>query len=148
MTAETLSRTFVLRGPDQKRLLFNFLKENADTMAEQGKPLEVRVTIWKPKATDPQRALIWIINQQVADQAWVQGRRFSAECWHEQIKRELLPDETRKGVPKWNFLPNGERELNMSTEDLDREEKTLYIEKYLARAAELGVEVHIEDRHH
>jgi hypothetical protein len=144
----TLLRTFILRGPAEAKLLHNFLKQNAKAMADQEQPLEVRVTIWKPKATDEQRALIWIINQQIADQAWVRGRRFEADVWHEQIKRELLPDVTSRGVTKWRILPNGERELAMSTENLNRSEKSIYIDGLLAYAAELGVTVHIEDRNH
>lgn len=142
----SLRRSFILRGEEQARLLHSFLKANARQMADLGKPLEVTVTEWKPRASDGQRALIWVINQHIADQAWVGGQRFEADTWHEQLKRELLPDETRKGVPKWKLLANGERMLNMSTEDLDREEKTEYITALLAYAAELGVEVHLPAR--
>lgn len=142
------SRVFILRGPDQARLLHQFLKANAAAMAEQGQPLEVRVSVWKPKATDAQRAIIWIINDQIAEQAWVGGRRYDAECWHEQAKRELLPDVTSRGVEKWRILSNGERLLHMSTENLNRAEKSAYIDALLAFAADLGVEVHIEHREH
>lgn len=139
------NRVFVLRGPDQARLLIQFLKANAGPMAAQDTPLEVSVRVWKPRATDEQRALIWVINEQIAQQAWVLGRRFDAETWHEQLKRELLPEVTRKGVPKWRVLANGDRVLSMSTENLDRQEKSIYIDALLARAADLGVEVHIEE---
>jgi hypothetical protein len=139
-----LSRTFVLRGEDQARALHAFLKMNASAMATQGQPLEVQVRVWKPRASDAQRALIWIVNEQIAQQAWIAGRRFDAETWHEQAKRELLPEETRKGVKKWRFLPNGERELNMSTEHLDREEKTAYIDALMAYAGSLGVTIKVE----
>lgn len=142
------SRVFVLRGPDQARLLHQFLKGNAKAMADQGQPLEVRVSVWKPKATDAQRALIWIINEQIAQQAWVAGRRFDAECWHEKAKQDLLPEETSRGVKKWRLLPNDGRVLNMSTENLNRAEKTEYIDALLAWAADLGVEVHIEQPEH
>lgn len=142
------NRVFVLRSADQARLLHQFLKANAAAMAEQGQPLEVSVRVWKPKATDAQRALMWIIYQQIADQAWVGGRRYDAETWSEQMKRELLPEKTRRGVEKWRILSNGDRLLGMSTENLDRAEKSEYIDALLARAADLGVEVHIEHREH
>lgn len=141
-----LSRTFVIRGEEQARALHNFLKQNASAMAEQGQPLEVRVSVWKPRASDAQRSLIWVINQQIADQAWVAGRRFEAETWHEHAKRELLPEKTNKGVDKWRVLANGDRVLHMSTESLDREEKTVYIDKLLAFAGSLGVTVEIESQ--
>jgi hypothetical protein len=141
-----LRRSFILRGEDQARLLHAFLKANARQMAAAGKPLEVTVTEWKPRASDGQRALIWVINQHIADQAWVNGRRYEADVWHEQLKRDLLPEETRKGVPKWKLLANGDRMLHMSTEDLDREEKNEYITALLAYAADLGVEINLPAR--
>lgn len=142
----SLRRSFILRGEEQAKLLHAFLKANAKQMADLGKPLEVTVTEWKPKASDGQRALIWVINQHIADQAWVSGQRFDPDVWHEQLKRELLPEETRGGVPKWKMLANGDRMLNMGTEDLDREEKTEYITALLAQAAELGVEINLPAR--
>lgn len=146
--SDSLSRVFVLRSGDQVKLLMNFLRQNAKAMAEAEQPLEVRISVWKPRATDAQRALIWVINQQIAEQAWVHGRRFDAPVWHEQLKRELLPEMTKKGVPKWRATPDEGRELNMSTENLDREEKTAYIEALLARAADLGCTIHIDERNH
>jgi hypothetical protein len=142
MTA--LARTFVIRGPENAATLHAFLKQNAASMAEQGQPLEVRVTVWKPRASDEQRALIWVINEQIAQQAWIGGRRFDAETWHEQCKRELLPEESKRGVQKWRVLANGERVLHMSTENLDRHEKSEYLQALLAFAGSLGVDVAIQ----
>lgn len=148
MASDRFERTFVLRTMENVRALWQFLKQNLKPMAEQERFIEVRVYEWKPRATDAQHAVIWVINEQIANQAWVAGRRFDAETWHEQLKRDHLPEETKKGVKKWRALPNGERELNMSTTNLDREEKTVYINQIMARGAELGVEIVIEDRHH
>ena len=145
MSHESLKKTYILRDENVMRLMWAFLKANAKDMADKGQPLEARITVYKKSATDPQRSLIWIINEQIAQGAWVRGRRFDAETWHEYAKRELLPEETRRGVQKWLALPDGQRELTMSTENLDREEKSTYIDKLLAFAAEQGVDVHIEE---
>lgn len=134
-------RTFVLHGPEQAKLLHAFLKSNAATMAQRGDPLEVRVTIYRARRSNSQLALMWLRLQQIADQAWVQGQQFDAEVWNVHCKRELLPEETARGVKKWRVMPNGERELFMSTSDLDVSEMSLYIDKLTAYAAsELGVE--------
>lgn len=142
----TLSRTFVLRNADNAKALHNFLKQNAAAMSDQGQPLEVKVTVWKPQASDAQRSLIWVINEQIAQQAWVRGRKFDAETWHEHAKRELLPEKNARGIEKWRVLANGERCLHMSTESLNREEKAEYIDKLLAFAGSLGVTVEIESQ--
>ncbi len=143
----SLLRSFVLHGPDQAQRLHSFLKQNASAMAERGEPLEVRVSVFKAKATDEQRALIWLVNGQIAEQAWVRGRQYDAETWHEHAKRELLPEKTAKGKAKWRFLPDGSRALALSTEDLNRSEKSLYIDQLIAWATtELGVQVEILER--
>ncbi len=60
-----------------------------------------------------------------------------------------LPDETSRGVKKWRYLPNGDRDLAMSTENLNRAEKSIYIEKLMAWAAtDLNVEIRLLDTHH
>jgi hypothetical protein len=136
----TLARTFVLHGPSQAKQLHAFLKQNAAAMAEQGRPLEVRVSVYKAKRSTDQNALMWALLQQIADQAWIGGRHFDAEVWHEHFKRELLPDETARGVKKWRVLPSGHRELFMGTSDLDVAEFSAYLDALQAKAAtDLGV---------
>lgn len=135
-----LARTFVLHTGEHAQSLIAFLKSNAGPMAKQGQPLEVRVSVYKAKRSNEQNALMWVLLTQIADQAWVAGRQFAAEVWHEHFKRELLPEETSRGVAKWRALPNGDRELFMSTTDLDVSEMSTYVEKLQAKAAvELGV---------
>lgn len=67
---------------------------------------------------------------QVAEQASVNGQRFSAEIWHEQFKRMFI------GVIE---LPNGQV-VGMSSADLDTTEFSLFCDQVEAYAAsELGV---------
>ena len=137
----SLRRSFVLHGPIQAKLLHAFLKSNAAEMAKQGQPLEVSVSVYKAKRSKDQNNLMWALLEQIAQQAFVGGRRFEAEVWHEHMKRELLPDETLKGVKKWRVLPSGHRDLGMGTTDLNTAEFSLYLEALQAKAAsELGVE--------
>lgn len=140
-------KTFVLRSEDQCLRLGAFIKSNASAMVEQGTPLAVRVYEYVPRASDEQRALIWIVMGQIASEAWVKGRQFDAETWHEHAKRLLLPEETAKGTAKWRILPDGSRALAMGTEDLDRKEKSAYIDALLAwAAADLGIDIHIKEK--
>jgi hypothetical protein len=143
-----MNRVFILRTEQNAAQLMAFLKQNAKAMAQQNRPLEVLVREHKAKGTDEQRALMWVVLQQIAEQAFVAGRQYDADVWHIHFKRELLPEKTSKGKAKWRMLPDDTRELVMSTEDLDRDEKTAYLNGLLAAAAALGVEVHIEDRQH
>lgn len=143
-------RVFVFRGTEQIAACGALIREHAAEMAKEGRFLAARVYEYKANATDEQRALIWVINEQISQQCSVRhpsGEPFSAEAWHEQLKRDLLPEETAKGMRKWDYLPDGSRILKMGTEDLDRSEKTAYIEALLAHAgAELGVTIKIIER--
>lgn len=140
MSETALARTFILRSAEHAHSLIAFLKSNAGPMAEQGQPLEVRVSVYKAKRSNEQNALMWVLLTQIAEQAWVAGRQFAAEVWNEHFKRELLPEETARGVKKWRALPNGDRELFMSTSDLNTSEMSTYVEMLQAKAAvELGV---------
>jgi len=143
-----LARTFVIRSAEDAQRLIAFLKLNAPAAIEHGEPLEATIRVHRPKASDAQRALIWIVLGQIAEQAWIAGRQFDAETWAEHSKRELLPEQTTRGVQKWRITPKGDRELNMSTEHLDRREKTDYIDALLAMAASLGVTVEIQSKDH
>lgn len=137
-------QVFVFRGPENIEACGRVIRQHAPEMARHGRLLACRVYEHRPNSTDAQRALIWVINTQVADQCKPGGRSFSPEVWHEQLKRDCLPDETARGAKKWVALPDGTMELGMGTEDLDREEKSAYINAVLAHvAAELGVTVRI-----
>ena len=85
----------------------------------------------------------------LAEQAWADGRRFSAEVWHEHLKRQFLPETTDPELPrlvkdadnwnKWGYLPGGERVLVGSTTDLTVYGFSQYLEQVYAFGASLGV---------
>ena len=111
------------------------LKLNWAAFSLDGKPLGVRVAPYRKKRSDEQNALMWVWLTQIADQAWVAGRRFGDETWHEHFKRECLPETCAKGVDKWRVLPSGERVLVMSTTDLNTEEFSTYMTRFSALSA-------------
>lgn len=93
-----------------------------------------------------QNAKQWAdILAQIAGQAWVDGKQFSAEAWHEHLKRLFLPESydpelTRKGYVKWAELPDGSLKCVGSTTKLTKKGFCQYmtqIEVYAAQ--ELGV---------
>lgn len=90
------------------------------------------LTISKRKRTKPQNRRYWGkgVLAQVAAQAVVNGRLFSAETWHEQFKRQFI------GVEE---LPSGEV-IGKSSTDLSTTEFSDFctaVEAYAAQ--ELGV---------
>lgn len=112
------------------------------------KPLEVvirePVKVRKPDAN----ARMWAGPlRDIAEQAWVNGRQFSAEVWHEHFKREYLPDFdalefellTKEGYRKWDIDPAGNRVLIGSTTQLTTRGFAAYLQQIEAEGASLGV---------
>lgn len=137
-----MKRLFVLREAVHFDSMLAVLRANWQAMAAAGQPLGVRVAPYKVDRSSEQNALMWVWLTQIQEQAWVAGRQYDAETWHEHCKRAFLPETNNKGDAKWRYLPNGDRVLSMSSTRLDTGEMSLYMTAIEAFAAtELGVEL-------
>jgi hypothetical protein len=82
--------TFVLREETHAQALWSFLKNNWNVMAWEGKPLAVTVSEHKAKRSAEQNKLYWSRLNEIAEQAWIDGKRFSADAWHEYYKQKFI----------------------------------------------------------
>lgn len=143
------TRHIMLVGEMQKSTA-KILIDNAPMDAVHPIEFVIREAV-KPRKAD-QNALYWSGPlADIANQAWVQGRTFSAETWHEHFKREFLPEShiegmTKEGYQKWDIAPSGERVLIGSTTDLTVRGFSEYLEQIYAYGASLGVKFHTVDR--
>lgn len=129
---------------EQQRALVTALLPNLPL--DEHEPLEVIIREpVKARGLDA-NALMWVGPlADIAAQAWVQGRQFSAEVWHEHFKREHLPEEfdpelTKDGYRKWDYTPTGERVLIGSTTQLTKRGFSQYLEQIEAEGAVMGVQ--------
>lgn len=100
--SETLYREFVLDGPQVARILWAFLKSNCKPFADKGTPLRVIVTEEEMDRLDEQLKYYWgPCLKQIAENAWVEGRKYSKESWHENFAKSFLPSHEI-------VLPDGE----------------------------------------
>jgi ferric-dicitrate binding protein FerR (iron transport regulator) len=131
----TIARTFVLRTESNAAALHSFLKANAKAMADAGKPLEVSISEAGAKRNVQQNRRNWALVSYIAEHAWVEGRQYSKETWHEYFARKF-------GVMKELVLPDGEITLQReSTAEMDVEAFNSYLLRIEAYAAqELGIE--------
>jgi len=137
-----MNRFFVLRESVHFDSLVTALKANWPAMAAAGKPLGVTVAPYRKSRSHEANALMWVWLTQIAEQAWVAGRQYAPEVWHEHMKRELLPERNARGDEKWRLLPDDSRDLVMSTTRLNIAEMSIYMEKLQANAATtLGVQL-------
>lgn len=131
----TLYREFVLTRPEIWRSLVALIAGNARTYLERGKPLRVIVTEEERKRTSEANRFYWgPVLTTIAEQAWVDGRQFSKDTWHEYFAREFLPKEEV-------VMPYGEIVARRkSTTELSVSEFSEYLQRVQAAAAtELGV---------
>ncbi len=137
------TRQIMLRTVQQRGIVMALLP---NLPLDEANPLEV--IIREPvKARGPdQNSLMWAGPlADIAAQAWVDGRQFSAEVWHEHFKREYLPEEfdpelTKEGYRKWDYTPAGERVLIGSTTQLTKRGFSQYLEQIEADGAGMGVQ--------
>lgn len=127
-------------------LVAEMQKETAlDVIRNAPIPIEVVVREKQTLRKNDQNALMWAgALKDIAEQAWIDGKQYSAEVWHEHFKREHLPEEYEEGImkegyKKWDYLPNGDRVLVGSTTDLLTKGFSIYLEKVYADGANLGV---------
>jgi hypothetical protein len=85
--------TFVLRAPEHAHKLIAFLKENAGEQARIGQPLVVTVEAYAAKRSGEQNRRLWALLTDIAEQAVIEGKRFSKEAWFEHFKSEFAPKQ-------------------------------------------------------
>lgn len=82
---------------------------------------------------------------EIAEQAWVAGKQFSKDAWHEYAKKNILPEEitTKDGevCSKWEQTPDGGMSV-ISTTRLERGCFAEYTNAVEAFGASLGVMFH------
>ena len=146
-------RTFRLVDHETARRLVALI---GNLPVDSARPLEVVIREEKRKRTLDQNALYWagpLLD--IAEQAWVQGRQYSAEVWHEHFKREFLPDpdradcdlsQVKDGFRKWSTTPGGICVLVGSTTGLTVRGMAAYLDQVYAYGASLGVQFSEVDR--
>lgn len=85
-----MQRLFVLTDELAASQLWQFLKNNWRDMAEAGKPIAVLLTEHKKKRNDEQNKRYWAVLNEIAIKAWLSGKQYSSEAWHEYYKRKFI----------------------------------------------------------
>jgi hypothetical protein len=101
MTA-ALYREFSLRDGGVWNSVVAFIKANAPIFASRGEPLRLIVTAEERQRNAQQNRFYWgAVLKQIAESAWVDGRQYDKDTWHEFFAR-------RFGVLDELTLPDGE----------------------------------------
>lgn len=124
-------KSFVLRDEVNCRQLYAFLRANWLAMAQAGKPLGVMVAEHKSKRSGQQNRFYWGATlKTIAECAWVDGKQYSENAWHEHLAGKFIGYEDMPGGGK----------TPISTASLSVDEFSLYLERVMHYAAsELSV---------
>lgn len=140
----TDKRTFYMRS-DQARESAIALIRNLPL--DDKRPMMVTVQDFKRQRGLDANAYYWLRLGEIAEQAYLEGKRYNSDCWHEYAKRMLMPDEVtlKDGTvcSKWVELPDGSLTV-VSTSQLERKcfsEYTTIVESF---GSNLGV--HFSER--
>lgn len=131
----TLYKEFVLKNRGIWPFVVAFIRANAASYIERGRPLRLIVTAEEKKRTAEQNAFYFgVVLRDIADQVWVEGQQFSQAAWHEQLAEQFAPREEIK-------LPGGKLfSRRKSTSDMTVSEFSEYMTKVQAYVAnEFGV---------
>lgn len=108
--------------------------------------MQIRISEYRKKRTNEQNSLQWVsMLADFAEQAVIDGRKFSAEAWHELLKTQFLSPVHQEGITlpgykKWLELPDGTLKLIGSTTKLTTKGMAEYLtECYAFGAQELGI---------
>ena len=146
-----MKRQFILRAPEHKDALLRFIDQNWHAMSKSSEPMQVMVSAYRGSRTNDQLAAMWAgILQPMAEQIWVDGKRFSAEVWHTHAKMTILPDmldeaggwfKLGKELRLWLYLPNGDRQFIGSTDMLNKKGMSEYMGRLEAWAVDMDVQL-------
>jgi hypothetical protein len=88
-----MSKVFVLRAPEHGHALVSYIKSLAGPMAASGRPLMVTVDEYQAKRSTQANARYWALLEEISEQAYVDGKRFSREAWHTFFRDQFAPKE-------------------------------------------------------
>ena len=133
------TRKYLLRGPDQVRALVALIP---NLPVDPDRPLEIIVREEAKERKLSKNALYWAILTEISEQAWLHGKQYSKDVWHEYAKKEIMPNmiKTKDGEErtKWCDSPTGSP-VAISTTMLEDECFGNYITALEAFGAGLGV---------
>jgi hypothetical protein len=131
-----LYREFTLKNGGAWNAVVAFIKANAPSFADKGEPLRLIVTAEERQRNAQQNRFYWgAVLKSISDQAWVDGKQYDKDTWHEFFAR-------RFGILDELTLPDGEIiTRRKSTTQMSVGEFSEYLNEIQAYATtELGVQ--------
>ena len=92
-----MNRLWIIRDERIWCSLRECLGANWKSASDSGNCLAIEISSEKAKRSSQQNRRYWALIDQIAEQAWVHGRKWDREVWHEAARRRFLPQEDLPG---------------------------------------------------
>jgi hypothetical protein len=127
----TLHREFKIISETALKSAINFVESNWRALLDVETPIFLIITSAEEKRRDQQNKYYWaVVIRSIAEQAWLNGKQFSAEAWHEYFASQY-------GVKKEIEMPNGcISTKRLSTTEMKVREFSEYTQKVEAYGAQ------------
>lgn len=133
------TRQIMLRTVQQRGIVMALLP---NLPLDEANPLEIVIREPVKARGMDQNGYYFMRIGEIAEQAWIDGRQFSKDAWHEYAKKNIMPEEivTKDGEvrSKWEQTPDGDMTV-ISTTRLERGCFAEYTNSVEAFGATLGV---------
>jgi hypothetical protein len=131
-------REFSLRGRADWAEVVATVRAAAPTMARDGRPLRVILADdYQDRLEEQVRAYWSLVIEPIAEQVWIDGRRFEPKAWHISMKDRFLPAREMR-------LPDGTVKMvqpSIARGEISVRAMSEYMTKVAAHAAaDLGVQ--------
>jgi hypothetical protein len=88
-----MNNVYVLRNPEIAKRMVAQVKMLAGAAAAAGRPLMVTIEEYGTKRSTQANARYWALLEEISEQAYVDGKRFSREAWHTYFREQYAPKE-------------------------------------------------------
>lgn len=110
-----------LQWSNRRPLMENLWRQSEHWLTEC-ENLEIVVRPYKSKRSNEQNKRLWKIYQTLADYAWVNGKRYSQEVWHEYCKKQFIG---QKELPDGSLSAVGISTTALSTSEMTDYQNTI-----------------------
>ena len=125
-----MMKQFFLREQRNFDCTLAFITANWKAMSNSGSPMSIQITDDKAKRSTIANRYYLAVLGQIAEDAWIEGRQFNSDLWHEYFKRKFIGSID---LPGCGTMAESTAKLNVS-------EFAQYVQKIEVFAAtELGV---------
>lgn len=133
---DKIRKEFIIRNAAIRKALDAFLDSNWEACANAKSPLAITIKNEKAKRSDAQNARYFgYILAQIAEQAFVNGKQYDKDTWHEYYKRKFigiveLPDGNTRAKSSANLPVDEFKEFSDKVEaDAATEHGVLFYER-------------------